>query len=87
MSVPPPPQRDAPDCYSDGETSLQAEPELRRLGAEREAGDGRLCPCLPVPAPGELRANSRGFSCPHKQGIILRNVSVRRVKFSLCFFL
>lgn len=47
-------QPGAPDCSNDGETSVQAEPELRRLGAEREAGNGRLCPCLPLPAPGEF---------------------------------
>lgn len=46
--------RDAPGRHSDGETSLQAEPELRGLGAEREAGGGRLCPRLPLSAPGEL---------------------------------
>lgn len=47
-------QHDTPDCYDDGETSLQAEPELRGLGAEGAAGNGRLCPCLPLPAPGEF---------------------------------
>lgn len=53
-------QREAPDCYSDGETSVQAEPELRRLGAQRETGDGRFCPCLPLPAPSEFSRTCGG---------------------------
>lgn len=42
-------------CHNNGETSLQAEPELRRMGAEREAGYGRICPCLPLPTSCEFR--------------------------------
>lgn len=53
-------QPGAPDCSNDGETSVPAEPELRRLGAEREAGNGRLCPCLPLPAPGEFSRTCAG---------------------------
>lgn len=52
--------RDAPDCSNHGETSVQAEPELRRLGAQRETGNGRFCPCLPLPAPSEFSRTCGG---------------------------
>ena len=51
-------------CHNNGETSLQAEPELRRMGAEREAGYGRICPCLPLPTSCEFR-NIQHWHCGH----------------------
>lgn len=40
-----------------GETSLQAEPELRGLGVQRETWHGWLRPCLLLPTPCECGAH------------------------------
>ncbi|KAK5622444.1 hypothetical protein CRENBAI_003423 [Crenichthys baileyi] len=42
--------RNPSSLLNNGESSLQTDPDLRGLGDEGEAGDRRLCPCLPLPA-------------------------------------